>query len=148
MYGSARKHLQKTIEDIKADGLFKDERIIASPQKANIKIRGGMEVRNFCANNYLGLAAHKEVIEAAKSSYDNWGYGLSSVRFICGTQEIHKELEVKISEFLVLLSVLDMDMAVVFNKPDVERGGNYRRIRSNKEQSPANGTPIDLDEFL
>ena len=100
MYGSARKHLQKTIEDIKADGLYKDERIIAGPQKANIKIRGGAEVLNFCANNYLGLAAHNDVIEAAKSSYDNWGYGLSSVRFICGTQEIHKELEVKISEFL------------------------------------------------
>jgi glycine C-acetyltransferase len=100
MYRSARKHLQKTIEDIKADGLYKDERIIAGPQKANIKIRGGVEVLNFCANNYLGLASNNEVIEAAKSSYDNWGYGLSSVRFICGTQEIHKELEVKISEFL------------------------------------------------
>ncbi len=100
MFGSARKHLQNTIEEIKAEGLYKDERIIAGPRKANIKIRGGMEVLNFCANNYLGLAAHPEVIAAAKSSYDKWGYGLSSVRFICGTQEIHKQLEARISQFL------------------------------------------------
>jgi glycine C-acetyltransferase len=100
MFGSARRNLQTALEEIKADGLYKDERIIAGPQNACIKIRGGSEVLNFCANNYLGLAAHPEVIAAAKSSYDQWGYGLSSVRFICGTQEIHKELEAKISQFL------------------------------------------------
>ena len=100
MYQSVRRHLQAVIEDIRADGLYKTERIIAGPQKPALKIRGGREVLNFCANNYLGLAAHPEVIAAAKGSYDSWGYGLSSVRFICGTQEIHKALEVKISEFL------------------------------------------------
>ena len=127
MYGSARKHLQKTIEDIKADGLFKDERIIASPQKANIKIRGGMEVLNFCANNYLGLAAHKDVIEAAKSSYDNWGYGLSSVRFICGTQEIHKELEVKISEFL------GMEDTILYTSCFDANGGLFETLLSGDD---------------
>jgi glycine C-acetyltransferase len=100
MYQSVKEHLQNTIEAIRSDGLYKSERIIASPQKANIKIRGGMEVLNFCANNYLGLSAHKDVIAAAQGSYDQWGYGLSSVRFICGTQEIHKTLEAKLSEFL------------------------------------------------
>ena len=127
MYGSARKHLQKTIEDIKADGLYKDERIIAGPQKANIKIRGGLEVLNFCANNYLGLAAHNEVIEAAKSSYDNWGYGLSSVRFICGTQEIYKELEVKISEFL------GMEDTILYTSCFDANGGLFETLLSQDD---------------
>jgi glycine C-acetyltransferase len=127
MYGSARKHLQKTIEDIKADGLYKDERIIAGPQKANIKIRGGVEVLNFCANNYLGLAAHNEVIEAAKASYDNWGYGLSSVRFICGTQEIHKELEVKISEFL------GMEDTILYTSCFDANGGLFETLLSGDD---------------
>jgi len=127
MYGSARKHLQKTIEDIKADGLYKDERIIAGPQKANIKIRGGAEVLNFCANNYLGLAAHNDVIEAAKSSYDNWGYGLSSVRFICGTQEIHKELEVKISEFL------GMEDTILYTSCFDANGGLFETLLSGDD---------------
>jgi glycine C-acetyltransferase len=127
MYGSAKKHLQKTIEDIKADGLYKDERIIAGPQKANIKIRGGLEVLNFCANNYLGLAAHNEVIEAAKSSYDNWGYGLSSVRFICGTQEIHKELEVKISEFL------GMEDTILYTSCFDANGGLFETLLSGDD---------------
>lgn len=88
------------LKQIDADGLLKKERIIASPQKANIEVAGGQQVLNMCANNYLGLANHPEIIKAAKESYDKWGYGLSSVRFICGTQEIHKELEQKISGFL------------------------------------------------
>jgi len=127
MYGSAGKHLQKTIEDIKADGLYKDERIIAGPQKANIKIRGGAEVLNFCANNYLGLAAHNEVIEAAKSSYDNWGYGLSSVRFICGTQEIHKELEVKLSKFL------GMEDTILYTSCFDANGGLFETLLSGDD---------------
>jgi glycine C-acetyltransferase len=95
-----KSYLQQEINTIKDDGLFKDERIIVSPQDANIKVLGGKKVLNLCANNYLGLASHPEIVEAARSSYDDWGYGLSSVRFICGTQEIHKTLENKITEFL------------------------------------------------
>jgi glycine C-acetyltransferase len=100
MFSKIKTHLQQEIQVIKDSGLFKDERIIVSPQDANIKVFGGKKVLNLCANNYLGLASHPEIIEAARSSYDDWGYGLSSVRFICGTQEIHKTLEKKLTEFL------------------------------------------------
>ncbi|MBZ0199673.1 MAG: glycine C-acetyltransferase [Ignavibacteriaceae bacterium] len=100
MYGSIKEQLRETLNNIKSEGLFKTERIITSPQSANIYVAGGKKVLNMCANNYLGLADNKEIIEAAKASFDKWGYGLSSVRFICGTQEIHKELESKISRFL------------------------------------------------
>jgi len=100
MFSKMKSYLQQEINTIKDDGLFKDERIIVSPQDANIEVLGGKKVLNLCANNYLGLASHPEIIEAARSSYDDWGYGLSSVRFICGTQEIHKTLENKITEFL------------------------------------------------
>ena len=100
MYGSIKDKLQKEIQDIKDAGLYKEERIIASPQGADIKLADGSEVINFCANNYLGLSSHPKVIEAAKATIDTHGYGMSSVRFICGTQDIHKELEQKISEFL------------------------------------------------
>ena len=95
-----RAHLDKTLGEIETAGLFKRERIIASPQRAHIAVAGGREVLNFCANNYLGLANHPELIRAAHASLDRWGYGLSSVRFICGTQEIHTELEAKLSAFL------------------------------------------------
>src|SRR6476646_1361576 len=87
------------LEDIKAAGLFKDERIITSKQRAEITVNG-KSVLNFCANNYLGLSSHPKVIEAAKRTIDERGYGMSSVRFICGTQDIHKELEQKLSTFL------------------------------------------------
>jgi glycine C-acetyltransferase len=100
MYGSIKEHLQQTLNKIESEGLYKKERIITSPQSANIYVSGGEKVLNMCANNYLGLADNPEIIKAAKESYDQWGYGLSSVRFICGTQEIHKELENKISHFL------------------------------------------------
>ncbi|HHY63784.1 MAG TPA: glycine C-acetyltransferase [Clostridiaceae bacterium] len=100
MNETARKHFQSVINSIKEDGLWKDERILTGPQSANVGISGNRTVLNMCANNYLGLSNHPEVIAAAKESYDKWGYGLSSVRFICGTQEIHKELEKSISEFL------------------------------------------------
>jgi glycine C-acetyltransferase len=94
-----KNHYRTIIDSIKAEGLYKNERVIGSPQSAHIKAVN-KDVLNMCANNYLGLADNKEIIEAARKSYEEWGYGLSSVRFICGTQEIHKELEKKISEFL------------------------------------------------
>jgi len=93
-------HLQKTLADIEAAGLFKRERVITTPQSAHITVSGGRQVLNFCANNYLGLADNPEIIRSAHASLDRWGYGLSSVRFICGTQEIHKELESRLSAFL------------------------------------------------
>ena len=99
MYGSIKKYLQDEIEEIKEAGLYKSERIITSSQDAVIKISTGEEVINFCANNYLGLSNHPEVIQAAKDTMDTHGFGVSSVRFICGTQDIHKKLESKIAEF-------------------------------------------------
>lgn len=99
MYGEIKKHLQAEIESIKEAGLYKKERIITSKQGAEIKISTGEEVINFCANNYLGLSSHPEVIQAAKDALDSHGFGMSSVRFICGTQDIHKELEKKIADF-------------------------------------------------
>ncbi|MEQ6167865.1 MULTISPECIES: glycine C-acetyltransferase [unclassified Ekhidna] len=100
MYKSLKPRLEKEIEEIKEAGLYKKERIIASPQAADITLEDGSQVINFCANNYLGLSSHPKVIEAAKTTIDSHGFGMSSVRFICGTQDIHKELERKISEFL------------------------------------------------
>ncbi|PIE34284.1 glycine C-acetyltransferase [candidate division KSB3 bacterium] len=100
MFGAIKTHLQQELASIEKQGLFKAERILTGPQNANITVQGGRQVLNFCANNYLGLASHPAIIEAAKASYDTWGYGMSSVRFICGTQAIHKELERKLSEFL------------------------------------------------
>jgi glycine C-acetyltransferase len=99
MYGAIQQHLQKELVDIKEAGLYKKERIITSPQDAVITISTGEEVINFCANNYLGLSANAEVIQAAKDAMDSHGFGMSSVRFICGTQDIHKTLEKKIAEF-------------------------------------------------
>ena len=99
MYGNIKDHLTKEIQEIKDNGLYKKERIITSPQGAVIKISTGEEVINFCANNYLGLSDHPDVIQAAKDAMDTHGFGMSSVRFICGTQDIHKELEEKIADF-------------------------------------------------
>ena len=95
-----KKHYSDILNSIEKDGLFKKERIITTPQNAHIAVTTGQQVLNMCANNYLGLADNAEIIKAAKDSLDKWGFGMSSVRFICGTQEIHKELEKKISEFL------------------------------------------------
>ena len=100
MFGAMKSHISGELEQIRDNGLYKAERIITSPQQAMITVQGGQKVLNLCANNYLGLADHPEVIRTAQESYAKWGYGLSSVRFICGTQQIHKELEEKISEFL------------------------------------------------
>ncbi|MDB4114131.1 glycine C-acetyltransferase [Flavobacteriaceae bacterium] len=99
MYGNIKEHLQKEIQDIKDNGLFKTERIITSPQGAEITISTGETVLNFCSNNYLGLSSHPEVVQAAKDAMDTHGFGMSSVRFICGTQDIHKKLESKIADF-------------------------------------------------
>lgn len=100
MYDTLKPVLEKELAEIKEAGLYKRERIIASPQGADITLADGSKVVNFCANNYLGLSSHPKVIEAAKKAIDSHGYGMSSVRFICGTQDIHKQLESKISEFL------------------------------------------------
>ena len=100
MYGNLQQQLQTELKNIEDAGLFKKERIITTPQAADIKVSNGAEVINFCANNYLGLSSHPRVIEAAHKTLDSHGFGMSSVRFICGTQDIHKELETKISAFL------------------------------------------------
>jgi glycine C-acetyltransferase len=99
MYGKIKDHLKAELQQIKEDGLFKEERIIVSPQDAVIKISTGEEVLNFCSNNYLGLSSHPDVVQAAKDTLDSHGFGMSSVRFICGTQDIHKTLEGKIADF-------------------------------------------------
>ena len=99
MYSDIKEHLQKEIANIKDEGLYKEERIITSPQGAEITLNTGETVLNFCANNYLGLSSHPEVIQAAKDAMDTHGFGMSSVRFICGTQDIHKTLESKIADF-------------------------------------------------
>src|SRR6266542_1503929 len=100
MLGSFQQHLTKQLDEIRQAGLYKQERVITSPQDARIRVGDGQTVLNLCANNYLGLAEHPAVVKAAHEALDQWGYGLSSVRFICGTQSIHKQLEAKISEFL------------------------------------------------
>lgn len=100
MYGKVKDDLRQELQNIEEAGLYKHERVIAGPQGAEIEVRGGKKVLNFCANNYLGLSGHPKLIEAAHKTLDDWGFGLSSVRFICGTQDIHKELERKVAEFL------------------------------------------------
>jgi len=100
MYGAVRQHIVKTLSEIATAGLHKPERVIATPQAGHIRVAGGADVLNLCANNYLGLANHPAVVKAAHAALDRWGYGMASVRFICGTQEIHKQLERRISEFL------------------------------------------------
>lgn len=100
MFDSARPQLQAILDEIRESGLYKDERVIASQQAADIQVQNGGGVINFCANNYLGLANHPALLEAAREGISKYGFGLSSVRFICGTQTIHKELEAKIAEFL------------------------------------------------
>ena len=99
MYSKLKNYLQSELDDISSNGLFKEERIITSPQGAEIELNTGQKVLNFCSNNYLGLSSHPEVIAAAKEALDTHGFGMSSVRFICGTQDIHKELEQKIANF-------------------------------------------------
>jgi len=100
MYGKLQVALQEQLENIKKQGLYKTERIIASPQAPYLKLANGLELLNFCANNYLGLSNNPDIIRAAREALEHWGFGLSSVRFICGTQQIHKELETELADFL------------------------------------------------
>ncbi len=100
MYGKIKEDLARELQETRDAGLYKEERVIMTPQGAEIKVKTGETVLNFCANNYLGLSSHPKLIEAAHKTLDKWGYGLSSVRFICGTQDLHKQLEAKVSEFL------------------------------------------------
>jgi glycine C-acetyltransferase len=100
MFGTMRENLRTELDEIRAAGLYKAERVISTPQNAAVRVGSEPEVLNFCANNYLGLADHPVLVSAAKEALDRWGFGMASVRFICGTQEPHKELEAKLSEFL------------------------------------------------
>src|SRR5438445_346751 len=100
MYANVQPYLTEKIREIERAGLFKRERFIESPQQAEVRVGSGMPVLNLCANNYLGLANHPAVVEAARKALGKWGYGLASVRFICGTQSIHKQLERRLSDFL------------------------------------------------
>lgn len=127
MTENTKQHYKDILHGIEEEGLYKKERIIVSPQKANIEVLGGKQVLNMCANNYLGLADNPTIIQAAKESFDKWGYGLSSVRFICGTQEIHKELEKKISEFL------EMEDTILYTSCFDANGGLFETILSEED---------------
>ena len=122
-----KQQLNKELKNIDNAGLYKKERIIINPQGALIRISGGQEVLNFCANNYLGLSSHPEVIEAAKESLNNYGYGMSSVRFICGTQDIHKELEDKISK------LLGMEDTILYAAAFDANGGVFEPLFDDKD---------------
>jgi glycine C-acetyltransferase len=122
MYGKMKDFLQKELDDIRSAGLYKEERIIITPQGADIKVKDGSEVINFCANNYLGLASHPKVMDAARKGLDKYGYGMSSVRFICGTQDIHKELEHQISTFT------GMDDAILYSSCFDANGGLFETL--------------------
>ena len=124
---TTKKYYKEILSNIESEGLFKKERVISSPQSANIEVTGGQKVLNMCANNYLGLSNNPEIIEAAKSSYDKWGYGLSSVRFICGTQQIHKELEKKISDFL------EMEDTILYTSCFDANGGLFETILNEND---------------
>jgi len=122
MTESTKKYYSNILTSIESEGLYKSERIITSPQNAKIEVTGGQKVLNMCANNYLGLANNPELIEAAKQSFEKWGYGLSSVRFICGTQELHKELEQKITDFL------EMEDTILYTSCFDANGGLFETI--------------------
>ena len=127
MYGKLQSQLQEELSKIKDEGLYKDERVIINPQGSLIKVSTGEEVLNFCANNYLGLSSHPEVIKAAKDTLDTRGYGMSSVRFICGTQDIHKNLEQKISNFL------DTEDTILYAAAFDANGGVFEPLFSKED---------------
>jgi len=127
MLGNILTELQKEIQNIKDAGLYKTERIITTPQGAVIRTNTGSEVLNFCANNYLGLSSHPEVLAAAKKYIDSHGFGMSSVRFICGTQDIHKELESKISTFL------GMEDAILYAAAFDANGGIFEPLLGEED---------------
>jgi glycine C-acetyltransferase len=127
MFGTMKSHIAQELQQIRDNGLYKAERIITGPQEARITIATGQKVLNLCANNYLGLADHPAVIRAAQDSYAKWGYGLSSVRFICGTQQIHKELERKISEFL------ETEDTILYSSCFDANGGLFETLLSSED---------------
>ncbi len=127
MYGLFQEHLEKQIGEIRSKGLYKSERIIASPQNSAIRLASGQSVINMCANNYLGLAQHPEVAEAAKKALTDWGYGMASVRFICGTQQIHKDLERAISAFL------ETEDTILYSSCFDANGGLFETLLSEED---------------
>jgi glycine C-acetyltransferase len=122
MYGSFESHLRTKIEEIEKAGLYKRERVIAGPQQPMVTVAGAAPVLNLCANNYLGLANHPDILEAARTSLDDWGYGMASVRFICGTQSIHKQLEERLSDFL------GMDDTILYSSCFDANGGLFETL--------------------
>src|SRR5271155_4383777 len=122
MYGNFQEYLRNKLQKIESAGLTKRERVITSPQQAEVTVAGGAPVLNLCANNYLGLANHPEIVAAAREALDNWGYGLASVRFICGTQSIHKQLEERISDFL------GMDDTILYGSCFDANGGLFETL--------------------
>jgi len=127
MYTNVQPYLTAKIHDIEKAGLFKRERLIDSPQRAEVQVAGGTTVLNLCANNYLGLANHPAVVEAARNALDEWGYGLASVRFICGTQSIHKQLERRLSEFL------GMDDTILYSSCFDANGGLFETLLDQED---------------
>jgi glycine C-acetyltransferase len=127
MLGAFEKHVADQLASIRQQGLYKTERAISTPQRTHIQTADGQEVLNLCANNYLGLADHPEVIEAAKVALDRWGFGLASVRFICGTQEIHKELEMALSKFH------QTDDTILYGSCFDANGGLFETLISNED---------------
>ena len=127
MDSTTKQHYTEILTGIEKEGLYKKERIITTPQSAHIAVTTGQQVLNMCANNYLGLADNPEIIKAAKESFDNWGFGMSSVRFICGTQQIHKELENKISEFL------GMEDTILYTSCFDANGGLFETLLSEDD---------------
>jgi len=127
MFTTTRAELQTQLDEIRAAGLYKQERVLATPQSAHVQVAAGAETLNLCANNYLGLADHPALVEAAKEALERWGYGLASVRFICGTQEIHKELEAGISAFL------SMEDTILYSSCFDANGGLFETILGEED---------------
>ncbi len=127
MFTTTRAELQTQLDEIRAAGLYKQERVLATPQSAHVQVAAGAETLNLCANNYLGLADHPALVEAAKKALDRWGYGLASVRFICGTQEVHKELEAAISAFL------GMEDTILYSSCFDANGGLFETILGEED---------------
>jgi glycine C-acetyltransferase len=127
MFEDYKENLRKELDGIRDAGLYKNERVIMTPQSADIRVKTGEEVLNFCANNYLGLSSHPKVIEACHKGLDQWGYGMSSVRFICGTQDIHKILEKKIADFL------GMDDSILYSSCFDANGGLFETLLPTEE---------------
>ncbi|MBI4909272.1 MAG: glycine C-acetyltransferase [Acidobacteria bacterium] len=127
MYTAFQQHLEQTLESIRAAGTYKNERVIATPQNSRIALAAGARVLNLCANNYLGLADHPALIAAAREALDTWGYGLASVRFICGTQSLHKQLEARIAQFL------GMEDTILYSSCFDANGGLFETLLSEQD---------------